>query len=213
MLDKARYLVIEGPIGCGKTRLAQMLAETLSLQLVREAPERNPFIARFYQHRERWALPLQLDFLFQRLEALSSVTQMLAAGQRVVSDFVLQKDPLFAELNLEADEYALYRRIHERIVPANLPKPDLVIYLQARPETLAERVERRAWTVERGITLDYLTDVCAAYARFFYEYDASPLFILLDAEVLDPIHESDDFALVLERLREMRSHREYFGYA
>ena len=212
MLDKARYLVIEGPIGCGKTRLAQKLAETLSLQLVREAPERNPFIARFYQHRERWALPLQLDFLFQRLEALSGVTQMLAAGQRVVSDFMLQKDSLFAELNLEADEYALYRRLHERIVPANLPKPDLVIYLQARPETLAERVERRAWAAERGITLDYLTDVCAAYARFFYEYDASPLFIL-DAEVLDPIHESDDFALVLERLREMRSHREYFGYA
>jgi len=212
MLDKARYLVIEGPIGCGKTRLAQKLAETLSLQLVQEAPERNPFIGRFYQHRERWALPLQLDFLFQRIEALSSVAQMLAAGQRVVSDFMLQKDPLFAELNLEADEHALYRRIHERIVPANLPQPDLVIYLQARPETLAERVERRAWTVERGITLDYLTEVCAAYARFFYDYSASPLFIL-DAEVLDPIHESGDFALVLERLRGMRSHREYFGYA
>lgn len=212
MLDKARYIVVEGPIGAGKTSLARRLGERLEAQPLFEQPELNPFLGRFYQDAERWAMSTQLHFLFQRFDQLGIVADTIGKQGRVVSDFVLDKDPLFAALNLSPDELALYQRVFDAMKPAAPPRPDLIIYLQAKPETLVERVRRRGLDVERRITEGYLERVAERYARFFYEYDAAPLFIV-DAEVLNPIDHDDDFELLLDRLRNMRSYREFFGYA
>lgn len=212
MLDKARYIVVEGPIGAGKTSLARRLAQRLDARALFEQPELNPFLGRFYQDAERWAMSTQLHFLFQRFDQLGIVAEAMEKQQRVVSDFVLDKDPLFAALNLAPDELALYQRVFDEMKPAAPPKPDLIIYLQAKPETLVERVRRRGLDTERRITEQYLERVAERYARFFYQYDAAPLFIV-DAEVLNPVDHDDDFELLLDRLRSMRSYREFFGYA
>jgi len=211
MLDKARYIVVEGPIGAGKTSLARRLADRLRAHSLFEQPEQNSFLARFYQNMERWALPTQLHFLFQRIDQLRNL-EADGMPERVVSDFLLEKDPLFAALNLPADELALYERLFERLRPVDLPQPDLVIYLQAKPDTLMERVRKRGIDSERKITESYLEKVAEQYARFFYTFDAAPLFIV-DAEVLNPVDEDGDFELLMDRLRAMRSYREFFGYA
>ena len=161
MLDKARYIVIEGPIGAGKTSLARRLAERLDAETVFEQPEQNAFLGRFYQDPQRWALPTQLSFLFQRIDQLAALAKRTDAPPRVVSDFVLDKDPLFAALNLADDELALYRRIFDSMQPAAVRHPDLVIYLQAKPETLIERIRRRGVESERRITERYLEQVAA----------------------------------------------------
>lgn len=212
MLDKAQYIVVEGPIGAGKTSLARRLALRLDAEVILEQPERNPFLTRFYQNMERWALATQISFLYQRIDQLALMDEKANAGRRVISDFILDKDPLFADLNLAPDELALYQRIFRATRPDDMRRPDLVIYLQAKPETLIGRVLQRGMDAERRITESYIERVAERYARFFYGYDAAPLFIV-DAEVLNPIAEDDDFELLLERLRNMRSYREFFGYA
>ncbi|MBL8469608.1 MULTISPECIES: deoxynucleoside kinase [Methyloversatilis] len=211
MLDKARYIVVEGPIGVGKTSLARRLADHLQAPTLFEKPEENPFLGRFYQNMERYALQTQLFFLFQRMEQLREVMQDDLFSGRLVADFLIDKDPLFASMNLTDDEYALYRQIYASL-KLQAPAPDLVIYLQADADTLAERVRRRGLDAERRISESYLARVVERYARFFYQYDASPLFIV-NAEELNPVDSDDDFALLVERLGQMRSFREFFGYA
>lgn len=211
MLDTAKYIVVEGPIGAGKTTLTRRLADRLEAEPFLEQAHDNPFLARFYQNQARWALATQIAFLHQRLDQFA-VFDQASPEHRVVSDFLMEKDPLFAELNLATDELALYRRIFDAERPATLPRPDLVIYLQARPETLITRVHQRGVDAERPITEGYLRRVAERYATFFYDYDTSPLFIV-DAEVLNPVDNDDDFELLLDRLRNMRSYREFFGYA
>ncbi len=211
MFDNARYIVVEGPIGAGKTSLAHRLAERLPAQSLFEQPEANPFLGRFYQHTGRWALPTQLSFLFQRIDQLAGLDAGVQ-GTRVVSDFLLEKDPLFASLNLTGDELALYHRIFDAMKPAALPRPDLVIYLEAKPDALMERIHRRNMEAERRITEHYLERVAERYARFFFQYDAAPLFVV-DTGVLNPVDNEEDFELLLDRLRSMRGHREFFGYA
>jgi len=211
MLEKARYIVVEGPIGAGKTSLARRLGEHLRAEMLLERPEDNPFLARFYQDMERYALPTQLFFLFQRMDGLRTLSQEGLSGKRVVSDFLLDKDPLFAALNLPDPESALYQQIYTRLRP-QAPTPDLVIYLQAGAETLLERIRRRKVEAERKVGEAYLARVADSYARFFHQYDASPLFIV-NAESLNPVDADADFELLLQRLYAMRSYREFFGYA
>jgi deoxyadenosine/deoxycytidine kinase len=212
MLDKARYIVVEGPIGAGKTSLARRLAEHLQAAKMFERPQDNPFLSHFYQSPERWALPTQLAFLFQRIDQLVRLErEELAKSGRIVSDFLFERDPLFARLNLSKDEIALYERIHAAMKPP-LPQPDLVIYLQASTETLIERVRKRGIDAERRITEAYLDRVVKRYADFFFQYETAPLFVV-DTEVLNPIDNDDDFQLLVTRLKEMRGFREFFGYA
>lgn len=211
MLDKARYIVVEGPIGVGKTSFARRLGAALQCELLLERPEENPFLTRFYQDMARYALPTQLFFLFQRMDELRTQSQTDLFDKRVVSDFLLEKDPLFASINLTEPEFALYQEIYQRLKP-HAPTPDLVIYLQAGAETLLERIRHRHVESERKIGEPYLARVAESYASFFHQYDKSPLFIV-NADSLNPVDEDEDFRLLLDRLNAMRSYREFFGYA
>ena len=211
MLEKARYIVVEGPIGAGKTTLAKRLAERLHADLLLENPATNPFLGRFYQDAERWGLATQIAFLFQRSEQLALFTRDHDPFRRAVSDFLLNKDPLFAELNLDVDELQLYRQLFERLKPT-VRQPDLVIYLQAQPDILIERVRKRGMDAERKITENYLSLVSERYASFFHNFDVAPLFVV-NAQVLNPVEEDDDFELFLKHLQAMRGYREYFSYA
>lgn len=211
MLDKAHYIVVEGPIGAGKTSLAKRLAERLQAETLFEQAELNPFLGRFYQQPERWGMATQLSFLFQRIDQLTGLGT-IEGERRVVADFLFDKDRLFAEQNLAEDELALYRRVHDSLQPTSAPQPDLVIYLQAPPDTLLARINRRGLEAERRITETYLHQVAERYTRYFYQYEAAPLFIV-DTDKLNPVNRDEDFELLLTRLREMRGYREFFGYA
>ncbi|MDR2925173.1 MAG: deoxynucleoside kinase [Azoarcus sp.] len=214
MLEKVRHIAVEGPIGAGKTSLARRLAAYLpSAKPVFEQPHDNPFLARFYQNPERWALPAQLHFLFQRFEQLKALNgEDEKECQYIVTDFMLERDPLFAKCNLPPDELALYEKIYAAMKPPALPAPDLVIYLQAPVSSLAARVYKRGVDAERRITETYLEKVAKHYADFFFRYEASPLFAV-DSTALNPVDSDSDFMLLVERLKEMRGHREFFGYA
>lgn len=210
LLESARHIVVEGPIGVGKTSLARRLGEHLDAELLLEQPETNPFLSRFYQNQERYALQTQLFFLFHRLDQLRDIAQPELFPRTVVSDYLLEKDPLFAALTLNDDEYKLYRQIYDRIsVPATIV-PDLVIYLQAKPETLVSRVRRRGIEMERKISDDYLIILGESYTRFFHTYTAAPVMVV-NSENLNFADNTDDFNLLIQRIESMRGPREYFN--
>ena len=208
-LSKCRYIVVEGPIGAGKTSLARELAGALHADPLFEQPEDNPFLARFYEDRARFALPTQLTFLFQRVDQLRALAQLDLFRRPTVADFLFDKDPLFARLNLTDDEYALYEKIYSHLKP-QVPAPDLVVYLQAPVPVLVERVQRRGSDYERAVEESYLARVADTYTRFFYQYDDAPLMIV-NSERLNFVDNPGHFALLLERIASMRGRREFFN--
>jgi len=209
-LSKYRYIVVEGPIGVGKTSLAKRLSERLGSRALLEQPEQNPFLARFYQDMPRYALPTQLFFLFQRINQLSELAQPDLFERVTVSDFLIEKDPLFARLTLSSEELHLYQRIFDTLKP-QAPSPDLVVYLQAQPQTLYERVRRRGVGYERPISEDYLALLADSYNRFFYHYSGSPV-LMVNSERLNFVKQERDLDLLLERMEGMRGSREFFNF-
>ena len=208
-LTAARHIVIEGPIGVGKTSLAHRLGAHLDADLHLEQPELNPFLSRFYQDQQRYALQTQLFFLCQRIDKLRDLSQPDLVTRPVIADFLLEKDSLFALLTLSEDEYGLYRQICEHLSPQTAP-PDLVIYLQAKPETLIARVRRRGIDMERSIGDAYLTRLAESYMHFFHNYNAAPVMVV-NSENINFVDSDDDFQLLVKRIEAMRGHREYFN--
>jgi deoxyadenosine/deoxycytidine kinase len=207
--EEYRHIVIEGPIGVGKTSLARRMAKHLNCELLLEKPDENPFLERFYEDMHRYALPTQLFFLFQRADQLKGLVQADMFAHTVVSDFMLEKDPLFAQLTLSDAEYELYLKIFRHLQP-KAPPPGLVVYLQAPPGVLIERVKRRGKMFERSISLEYLKRLSEGYTRFFHQYEAAPLMII-NSENLNFADSEADFDLLLQQIEKMRGHREYFN--
>ena len=206
--ERFRYIVVEGPIGAGKTSLARRLAERLDARLMLESPDTNPFLPGFYKDPSRYALSAQLFFLLQRIEQVRDMEPEKAVPV-TIADFMLAKDSLFAGITLDPAELALYEALYAHL-RTQAPVPDLVLYLQADPEILLERVHRRHAEFERGITLEYLAKLAAAYARFFYDYAASPL-LIVNSENLNFVDRDSDFELLLQRVRDLKGGREYFN--
>jgi deoxyadenosine/deoxycytidine kinase len=207
--EKYRYIVVEGPIGAGKTSLARVMGERSGSSLMLEEPDANPFLPGFYQDRARYALPTQLYFLFQRARQVRALSQSDLFNTVTISDFMLEKDPLFARVTLSDDELTLYDQVYASLKP-QAPTPDLVIYLQASPETLVARVRQRSVAYERGIHDEYLFTLAETYARFFYQYEAAPV-LIVNSDHLNFVDQPGDFDLLLQRIHAMRGPREFFS--
>ena len=207
--EKYHYIVVEGPIGVGKTTLARAISEASGATLLLEDPAANPFLPRFYENADRYALPTQLFFLFQRIDQLASLNQADLFRRGTVADFMLEKDALFARLTLRDDELKLYELVYGHLKP-QAPVPDLVIYLQAAPDTLIERVQRRGASYEKNIPDPYLIGLAEAYTRFFYQYATAPL-LIVNSDRLNFVDSRDDLTLLMERIAAMRGPREFFN--
>ena len=208
---KHRFLVVEGPIGCGKTSLAERLAQHFGSNLLLEDPLANPFLPLFYRDMRRHALSAQLFFLFQRVGQLSGLRQPDLFAKPTIADFAIEKDPLFARLTLNDAEFELYRRIYEHVKP-EAPTPDLVVYLQASVDTLLERVRRRGVPSESNIPEDYLRRLSDSYARYFHSYTGSAL-LIVNCERLNFVDVPAHFDLLVERIEAIRGGREFFNRA
>jgi deoxyguanosine kinase len=208
-MQRFRHIVIEGPIGVGKSSLARKLAAHLGADLLLEQPQDNPFLDRFYDDMPGYAFQTQLFFLFQRLKQMQSAAQPGMFATAVVSDFLFAKDALFARLNLSDDEFRLYSQMYAQAAP-QVREPDLVVWLQASPATLMQRIRKRAIQMEQGISADYLQRLCDAYVEYFHGYDGAPVFAV-GTEHFNPVDSDADFTVLLRRLENFDGPREFFN--
>ena len=204
-----RYVVVEGPIGVGKTSLVRRLGRSFGCELVLEQDAENPFLERFYRDPRAVAFQTQLHFLFQRARQLADLRQADLFERVRVADYMLDKDRLFARLTLDDQEYALYEQVYARLA-IDAPAPDLVVYLQAPVDVLLDRIMRRGIDYEQQIERRYLERLNDAYARFFLEFDAAPLLIVNAADI-DPIGSDADYAGLLAEIVRPRKGRHYFN--
>jgi deoxyguanosine kinase len=204
-----RLVVVEGPIGVGKTTLARKLAATVGAESVLEQADENPFLERFYKNPRAAAFPTQLFFLFQRARQLQELRQQDMFAPVRVADYLLDKDRLFARITLDDEEYALYEQVYARL-SLDAPRPDLVVFLQAPVDVLLERIARRGIRYEKYIEAGYLEKLIDAYTRYFHQYTASPL-LIVNAAAIDPVGDSRDFEELLDAVRRTRMGRHYFN--
>ena len=204
-----QFIVIEGPIGVGKTSLARRLCASLEAEPVLEQAADNPFLERFYRNPRDGALPTQLYFLFQRAQQLAALNQQDMFAPTRVGDYLLEKDRLFARVTLDDAEFGLYEQVHAKL-DIQAPKPDLVIYLQAPVDVLLERIAKRGIRYEQQIERAYLERLNEAYARFFHEYEAAPL-LIVNAASIDPINNQADYDELLAAIQRMKRGRLYYN--
>jgi len=203
------FIAVEGAIGAGKTTLAKRLAETFNYDTLLEKAEENPFLERFYQDRLSNALPTQLFFLFQRAQQIQELRQSDIFQPVRVSDFLIDKDPLFAEATLEKDELAIYQQVYNQLT-IDAPKPDLVVYLQAPVNTLLHRIKTRGVNTEQTIDNSYLETINEAYTRFFHFYDQSPL-LIVNANEIDWVNNDESYNKLVEYILSIKQGRHYFN--
>jgi deoxyadenosine/deoxycytidine kinase len=207
--ERFRSIVIEGPIGVGKSSLAKKFSERFGYTPLLEAPQENPFLAKFYRDSARYALPTQLFFLFQRIDQLRDITQRDLFSEAVISDFMIDKDPLFARLTLSDEELSLYQKIFEVQKP-QAPIPDLVVVLQASADALIERIRRRGIPMEQYMSEDYLRSLSEAYTHFFHHYEQAPV-LIVNTDQLNPIEREEDFTVLIQQIANFKGRRAYFN--
>jgi deoxyguanosine kinase len=203
------FIAVEGPIGVGKTTLAKRLAASFNYQTLLEEAEQNPFLEKFYRNREQAALATQLFFLFQRAQKIQDLRQADIFEPARVADFLVEKDPLFARINLVREEYELYQKIYRQMT-IDAPRPDLVIYLQASTDVLLSRIENRGIPCEQAIGRDYLERLNEVYSEFFLYYDEAPL-LIVNASDIDLANGETDYRHLVDYLLDIRSGRHYFN--
>lgn len=208
-LDSYRYIAIEGPIGVGKTSLAQRLSTLFGAHALLEQPEANPFLAEFYRDAPRFAFQTQTCFLLQRLQQLRAPLDEALLEQRFVADFMLEKNMLFSQLTLPESELLLYQQLHAQL-GVQVRVPDLVLYLQAPVEVLQARIAQRAIDMEEAISAEYLQSLSDGYSNFFYHYEEAPV-LTINTEHLDPAHQDADLQTLLLHIEAMRGKRAFLN--
>jgi len=208
-INHLKYIVIDGPIGVGKTTLAKKLATSFGSDLILEGPEDNPFLERFYNDPKGAAFQTQLFFLFQRAKQLQDINQDDMFQPVRIADYLMEKDRLFAELTLDAEEYKLYCQVYEHVT-INVPTPDLVVYLQAPVSVLQKRISNRGRNYEKTINNRYLSDLGESYARFFHDYNESPL-LIVNAEDMNFAENEQDYQQLLTQISRPQRGRQYFN--
>ena len=200
---------MEGPIGVGKTTLTKRLAASFNYQTLLEEAEQNPFLEKFYRNRQQAALATQLFFLFQRAQKIQDLRQADIFEPVRVADFLIEKDPLFARINLDREEFHLYEKVYQQLT-IDSPQPDLVIYLQASTDVLLSRIDNRGIAAEQGIEREYLERLNEVYSEFFLYYDGAPL-LIVNASEIDLANSDADYSHLVDYLLDIRSGRHYFN--
>ena len=209
--NKHQFIIVEGPVGVGKTTLARRLSESFNTELLLEGADENPFLNQFYNNTKNVAFQTQLFFLFQRAQQMQDLQQSDMFRPVHVADFIMEKDRLFAELTLDEEEFKLYQQIYQHLT-IDAPAPDLVIYLQASVDVLRKRISNRGRDYERSMNSSYLNKLNESYARFFHDYTQSPL-LIVNAEEIDLVNNESDYTLLLEQISKVKSGRHYFNPA
>ncbi|MEY5020753.1 MAG: hypothetical protein RJA91_288 [Pseudomonadota bacterium] len=209
IFDKFPYIVVEGPIGSGKSTLAKILADRFLVNLLSEKAEKNPFLPKFYEDMKRYALSTQLFFLFQRADQIKKISQKDMFKKSIIADFFLEKDPIFAKINLDEEEFNLYHQIFSHL-QLKAPKPDLIIYIQTSIETLEKRIKERNIDFEMNISTKYLETIAESYSQYFHSYNHSPV-LILNNENLNILKDKNAIDLLIERIMGIKSNREFFN--
>ena len=209
IFEKYPYIVVEGPIGCGKSTLAKLLSNKFGANMFTEKADRNPFLPKFYEDMKHYALPTQLFFLFQRAEQINELNQQDFFKRGIISDFFLQKDPIFANLNLDNEELKLYTQIYNHLHPKT-PTPDLVIYLQTPVDLLRKRVEKRNISYEQKISTEYLEKIAESYSNYFHNNHQSRV-LIVNNENIDLLEDKSSLNILIDRINQINSIREFFN--
>ncbi|MFA4875685.1 MAG: deoxynucleoside kinase [bacterium] len=207
-IRSARYIVTEGPVGVGKTSLTSLLAEELGARLILEQAEENPFLTQFYKDPARYRFQTQMFFLLSRFSQQQEMAQPDLFTRITISDYLFDKDRIFAYLNLDENELALYEQFY-RILEPKIVQPDLVIFLQADTDTLLRRIKQRGRSFEKEIGLDYIAAVNEAYNQFFFRYTDTPLLVINTSDI-DFVHRREDLDDLLKQILGMKQGTQYY---